>query len=370
MIIDKSFVPVNNVSVYEAETLKKIIDKRRKEVPILGLKPHHHNVCGERCICGEFIYHEFERKREVNDDFEIEVKKCEKCGYTEGNKVKHSFVLEFDKMELVCDRCGFRREVKNIEEIRKYAIPPFPLKVLLSFYDLTIEKIKKLQNEIRELTKKRPTCPIMDKKLERSFDLFEGVRFDKYRELIQRATGITYREPDEPDDVWIDGNIVYVGFSNDLTIMGEVVETFYKRKILKEFSTKEELLNAFDIYDEEETKKLKSEYDAEYEKYCEELDKWKKEFEEKIVNSDEYKNLSNFMTSRYGVRICYEVDPHEGYFSGTAIPESDICEVFFKGLEKLGIEYEDEKETDISSIPEKLKHFLKQKMLEKNGGEK
>lgn len=357
MIIDRNFVPVGNVSVYEAEVLKKIIDKRGKEVPILRLKSHVHNVCGERCICGEFIYHEFEKKVKIDDDFEDEVRKCKKCGYTERNAIKHDFVLESDKLELVCDRCGFKREVKNVKEIKECAIPPFPLKILLLLYNLTIEKIEKLKNEIEELIKRRPVYPIMDKKLERSYDLWKGTEFYKYKELVQIATGVMYQQQcDEPDDIWIDGNKVYVGFSNDSTIMGEVVETFYKKEIIKEFSTKEELLNAFNIYDEEETKRLKAEYDIGYDGYYKRLSEWEKEFNEKIINSNEYKNLRDFMTSKYGIKICYKVDPHEGYFGGIAIPPRDICEVFFEGLEKLGIEYE--KEVDISSFPEKLKHYL------------
>lgn len=361
MIIDRNFVPSNDVSVYEAEILKKIIDKRGKEVPILRLKPHCCKVCGERCICGEYVYHEFEKKNEINDDFEIRIEKCKRCGYIEEDKVEHSFILEFESLELVCDKCGFKREVKNVEEIKRYAVPPFPLEILLSLYNLTIEKIEELRNKIEKLVKRRPVYPIMDKKLERSNDLWEGTRFDKYRELIQKATGIMYSKCNEPDEVWIDGNKIYVGFSNDLTIMGETVETFYKKEILKEFSTEEEILKVFDIYDKEKTKKLKVEFDMEYKRYYEEFDKWEKEFSKKIINSDEYRNLKDFMISNYGIRICYEVEPDTGYFGGTAIPPEDICEVFFKGLEKLGIDYE--KEVDVSSLSEKLKHYLKEFML-------
>lgn len=338
MIIDKSFVPVKDIDIYEAEVLKKIIDKRGREVPILKLKTHTCSVCGGKCICGKFVYHQFEEVNKTNDEFEIRIRKCKKCGYTERKEIKHDFVLKNENdLELVCESCKFRRKVKNDDEIKKFAIPPFPLERVLSFYNLNIEKIKKLQKKIDELLKKEPLMVVMEEKLKRSHDLWEGTRFYKYRELISSITGIVFNSGDEPDDLWIKGNKIYIGISNDSTILGEVIETFYKKKILYEFPSEEELSKALDIYDEEETKRLVAEYDEKYKEYQKDMEQWEKEFNEKVVNSDEYKNLRKFLTSRYGVRICYAVDPYEGYFSGTAIPHRDIVWVFFEGVKKLGL---------------------------------
>ncbi|MGB9808754.1 MAG: hypothetical protein ACPLSA_01745 [Caldanaerobacter sp.] len=42
--------------IFEAKVIRKIIDKRGKEIPIIKLYPHNHVKCGE-CNCGEFIPH-------------------------------------------------------------------------------------------------------------------------------------------------------------------------------------------------------------------------------------------------------------------------------------------------------------------------
>lgn len=337
MIIDKNFTIENENTIYEGEVFRLIVDKKGNEVPILKLKPHICNVCGGKCSCGAFIYHDMEKITEVAEEYEKEILKCKKCSYVSERIYDHDFVLG-EGEDLKCLRCGYQRKVRGEEEIRKFAVPPYPIEKILSLYGLSMRDIMGLQERIDEIWRKRPEYPDMDEKLRRSKDLWEGTEFIKYQDLIADLFGIRYKSwADMPEGLGVENNKVWVGYSNDMTLMGEIVGTFYEKEILKEFSTKEELLQTFDIYDEEETNRLYSEYMDKYREYRENLKRWEGEFNEKIVGSDVYKKLIKFMTSSYGREICYVVDPYEGYFGGTAIPPHRIVEVFIEGLEKLGL---------------------------------
>ncbi|MGC9000891.1 hypothetical protein [Caldisericum sp.] len=110
----------------EIEIVKKIIDKRGKEVPIVRLLPHYHKFENaddryHECECGYWEKHSFKliSEEEIFKDFIKETYKCEVCGYekvwftcphgTNLNKFPHETYFHPQKKDLrfyyLCYEC-------------------------------------------------------------------------------------------------------------------------------------------------------------------------------------------------------------------------------------------------------------------------
>lgn len=327
-LIEREFFPVEGVEKYDAIVIKEIIDKKGQKVPVLRLFPHVcRGKCEESCIvCGARIFHEYEVSETGPAEryCVLRVKKCKRCGEEKIEEYEHDFILKQKGENLICEECGYERPVKDEKEIKEYAIPPFPLEEILKLYNLSMREISELDEKIKKLHQRvmKPflrMVTLLPEKLERSHDLWKGVRLGKYRAFLESRIKIPCEFHDY-DDVWVEGNKVYIRVSNDMTILGEIIGTFYKSYILKEFSSEEELLNVLDIYSEKETKELYNKYLQEYYRLEEEYKAENEKFEEEIKNDETYKKLRKFLMSKYGEKLCYAVDPYNGYFGGSAIP--------------------------------------------------
>jgi len=342
-LVEKGFTPVEGILRYDAIIVKEIIDRRGKKVPILRLKPHVcRGKCEERCpMCEEWILHEFDViDTKKTEDYCIWQKvRCRKCGFEKVEMQTHDFVLRSKAEGLLCKQCGYRREVRDVKEIKEYAVPPYPLEEVLVLYDLTIKKILDLDRKITILytpvvSKLHEMHSALDEKLRRSRDFHWGTSFSNYSAFLEKV-GIFIKR--DVERIWVRGKCIYGSVSNDSTLMGEVTRTYYMSFVLKEFASERELLETLDIYPEDETRRLYEEYLRNYERASFEYDELNRKFEEEIAKDEVYKNLCSFLKSRYGQKLCYAADPHEGYFRGTAIPMHAITQVFLKAIDILGL---------------------------------
>lgn len=369
MLIDKNFSPLEGVTIYEGKIVKTITDKRGQQVPILGeLTPHTCNIkCGEGCsICGKKIDHDFEVIR-FSTETECERRKyvCKKCGFVEEIEgLDHYFEMEQEGV-LICGFCGFSKSVEVTDEvIREYAVPPFPLERVLKAWNLTMEEIINLHKKSKQVQNMQPIaiCSSYDEKLKRSIKFWEEktISYDDFLKFIpkdiidyQRSNLIRIKREDsyvlvsKDEDIFFDEeNLCFFTWQVDKvesipTQSGYRWSTSYYKRILYNLSDIDELLSVLDIYDKNTTFAKKKEADEKYKLTCQKYEEEKKKWEQvvdELKKDPVYKKLFDFLTSSlYGEKLRYAVDPYDGYFGGLGIRPQELTEIFFKGIELLGL---------------------------------
>lgn len=353
-IISKEWQPSKEHQIYDSEVITTIIDKKGNIVPILRLKPHKHiEKCDTYCPCGVFIKHDIEAQEKITETGHIKIYTCKRCKSVNKTETPHDFTMTEPGI-IKCSFCGYTKNIPlTPENIRKYAVPPFPLELVLKAWNLTLEEILKLDKIIKEEI--IPTKPILPdstypgliqylvKEITEGTETNENLRkilFQKIPELKKYEKNKLYiKIKDKKLIIYLRKLVEIIDHipGRPMPRCGHPKEyrAIYEKIIIhtREFPSDKEAFHFLELPSPEEIQEANKKDEEKYERFKKADKEWLQKVKEKVENTETYKKLSDLIfTSPYGRKIAYAVDPYNGIIASRP---QEITEDFLKGVKKL-----------------------------------